>query len=136
LLKISHANFTSGYKMISNIILPTANISSAEIFYDALLGLFGAKKTVQNNAKILWKCRNDNVGLMVCEQKKSSLAKKNHSLTIALYADSPAEVTMIYQVAMRLGATCAGEPVESGSGEYEAYFLDADKNKFGIVFGK
>lgn len=122
--------------MISNIILPTANISNAEIFYDALLGLFGAKKTKQNNSKILWKCRNDNVGLMVCEQNKLSLAKKNHSLTVALEADSPAEVTMIYQVALRLGATCAGKPITSDIGGHEAYFLDADKNKFGIIFSK
>jgi predicted lactoylglutathione lyase len=122
--------------MISNIILPTANISNAEIFYDGFLGLFGAKKTIQNNSKILWKCRNDNVGLMVCEQNQSSLAKKNHSLTVALQADSPAEVTMIYQVALRLGATCAGKPFASDIGEHEAYFLDADKNKFGIIFRK
>ena len=122
--------------MISNIILPTANLSNAEIFYDAFLGLFGAKKIKQNNSKILWKCRNDNVGLMVYQQNKSSLAHKNHSLTVAFQADSPAEVTMIYQVALRLGATCAGKPVTSGTGEHEAYFLDADKNKFGIIFSK
>jgi len=120
--------------MISNIILPTANISNAEIFYDSFLGLFGAKKTIQNNSKILWKCRNDNVGLMVCEQKQPSLTKKNHSLTVALQAGSPAEVTMIYHVALRLGATCAGKPFTSDIGEHEAYFLDADKNKFGIIF--
>lgn len=122
--------------MISNIILPTANLSNAEIFYDALLALFGAKKTRQNSTKILWKCRNDHVGLMVCQQKQPSLAKKNHSLTVALQADSPAEVAMIYQVALRLGATCAGKPITSALGEREAYFLDADKNMFGVIFRK
>ncbi len=120
--------------MISNIIVPTANLSSAEVFYDAFLGLFGAKKTKQSGAKILWKCRNENVGLMVCEQTKSPLVKKKHALTVALKADSPAEVGMIHQVALRLGATCAGKPITSEFGAYEAYFLDADKNKFAIVF--
>lgn len=120
--------------MISNILLPTANLSSAEVFYDAFLGLFGAKKTMQNNAKILWKCRNEQVGLIVYQQKKALLAKKNNPMTVALQASSPAEVNMIHQVALRLGATCAGKPMKGESGEHEAYFLDADKNKFGIIF--
>jgi len=122
--------------MISNIIVPTDSLSSAETFFDAFLGLFGAIKTRQNSSKILWKCRNDNVGLMVCEQHKPSSVKKSHPLTVALKADSPAEVCMIHQVALRLGATCAGKPITSDIGEHAAYFLDADKNKFAIIFRK
>jgi len=122
--------------MIDNIILPTANISNAEIFYDAFLALFGAIKTRKNNSNILWKCRNDSVGLIVSEQSQTPATKKNQALTVALQAESPAEVTMIHQVALRLGATCAGEPVASDIGEHEAYFLDADKNKFAIIFRK
>lgn len=119
--------------MISNIILTTANLPSAELFYDAFLALFGAKKTIQNGSKILWKCRNDTIGLIVCKQNKKSPSRSN-SLTVVLQAGSSAEVKMIHQVALRLGATCAGKPIITASGEYEAYFLDADENKFGIFY--
>ncbi len=122
--------------MLSNIIIPTSNLSGAEAFYDGFLSLFGAKKTKQNSHKILWKCRNESIGLMVCKQASSSIVKKNHALTVALKAETPAEVSMIYQVALRLGATCAGKPITSDIGESEAYFLDADKNKFAIIFTK
>ncbi len=120
--------------MISDVILSTSNLSSAERFYDGFLALFGAKKTIQNDSRILWKCRNENVGLILCKKNKQLTSQKMCSLTVALHAGSPAEVRMIYQVALRLGATCAGEPMVSDVGEHEAYFWDADQNKFGIFY--
>ncbi|MEW6995653.1 hypothetical protein AADZ84_15465 [Colwelliaceae bacterium MEBiC 14330] len=122
--------------MISNIIIPTADLSGAEAFYDRFLSLFGAIKIKQNSHKILWKCRNENVGLMVCEQEKSTIVKRSNALTVALKAENPAEVNMIYQVALRLGASCAGKPTTTEIGESEAYFFDADKNKFAIIFSQ
>ncbi|MCJ8318244.1 MAG: hypothetical protein MJK12_01335 [Colwellia sp.] len=120
--------------MISDVILSTSNLSSAERFYDGFLALFGAQKTIQNDSRILWKCRNENVGLILCEANKKLTSQKICSLTVALQATSPAEVRMIHQVAIRLGATCAGKPTVSEAGEHEAYFWDADQNKFGIFY--
>jgi len=120
--------------MIRNIILSTTNLSSAERFYDGFLAIFGATKTKQNDARILWKCRNDNVGLILCKRNKKEISQKISSFVVALQAESPTKVRMIHQVALRLGATCAGKPIVSEIGEHEAYFLDADKNKFGIFY--
>lgn len=118
--------------MISNIMISTGNLTKAEVFFDALLGLFGAKKTIQNKSKILWKCRNDDVGLIVYQQDKQLPRYNADSSIVVLHANSPSEAAMIYQVALRLGATGKCEPTVGAINEHEASFFDSDNNKFSI----
>ena len=40
--------------MISNIMISTGNLTKAEVFFDAFLGLFGAKKTIQKYTPLIY----------------------------------------------------------------------------------
>jgi 4-hydroxyphenylpyruvate dioxygenase-like putative hemolysin len=120
--------------MISNIILTTNNLAKAEKFYDMFFSLFGATKTKKNITSIMWKSKQNNVGIVVNANKEKPEKRKGQGTTIALQASSAFDVSLIHKAALRFGATCAGKPAIIGTGEHTAYFFDADNNKFVIFY--
>ena len=118
--------------MISNIILTTSNLKKSELFYDGIFALFGAKKTKQPNL-VSWRSKKDSIAFMLQEQNTKLRKTIKSTATISLMANSKQEVALIYNVAIRLGATCAGKPTQQKVGMHCAYFLDADTNKIAII---
>lgn len=118
--------------MISNIILTTNNLTKAELFYDGLFALFGAIKTKQSNL-VSWRSQKGSICFMLQEQQTRLTKTLINTVTISLTANSKQEVALIYNVAIRLGATCAGKPSQQKLGIHCAYFLDNDANRIAII---
>lgn len=117
--------------MINTIVIPTVNIHDAECFYNAFLKLFGASKRLKKADFVLWKNRENSVSLGI--QKVKNCTGGNNTI-IGFAANSPVEVKLIYQAAIRFGALCGGKPKEDAFGKYAAYILDKDNNKLGIFY--
>ncbi|MEI8593280.1 VOC family protein [Photobacterium sp. Hal280] len=120
--------------MISNVLLGTNDLPRAERFYDALLVLFGAKKTMKTERSVLWQTHNESVGIAICTPHNGQAATSGNGSMIGLQANSADMVTAIYQKALELGGTDAGEPGERKPGVFAAYFRDPDDNKLGVFF--
>ncbi|MDO6708625.1 VOC family protein [Photobacterium sp. 1_MG-2023] len=120
--------------MISNILLGTNNIHRSEAFYDTLLALFGARKTMKTDRSILWQTENDSVGIAVCLPYDSQAATSGNGNMVGLKANSEAMVREVYQTALSLGGTCEGEPGERKPGVFAAYFRDPEQHKFGVFY--
>jgi len=121
--------------MINSILIPTYNLHQAECFYDGFLRLFGASKHLTKEHSITWKCHKNSLSIVIHLHTHQKIAKHNDTI-IGFSADTPNEVRLIYNAALRLGACCAGEPSNNGYGDYSAYFYDADLNKLGIFYFK
>ncbi|UIP30637.1 VOC family protein [Photobacterium sp. TLY01] len=120
--------------MISHVLLGTNDLPRAERFYDALLMLFGAKKTMKTERSVLWQTQNESVGIAIGPPHNGQTATSGNGSMIGLQANSPDMVTAIYQKALELGGTDAGEPGERKPGVFAAYFRDPDNNKLGVFF--
>mgnify|MGYP005820572271 CR=1 FL=1 len=121
--------------MISRVMLFSKNLAKAEVFYDLLLALFGAKKTAKSQNAILWKAGKNGVDFAVYRHDKEQVNPSDNAV-VCLQASTAYEVTLIYKAALRLGAICAGKPTNVEQGVQAAYFLEADNNKIGIFHSK
>ncbi|WP_242101588.1 VOC family protein [Lysobacter sp. M2-1] len=120
--------------MLTNVILGTNDLDRAEVFYDALLALFGARQVMKNDRSILWKPGDGGSGIAVCTPHDGQPATHGNGTMVGLRAGSLGELTRIYETALRLGGSCDGAPGERKPGVHAAYFRDPDKNKFGVFF--
>lgn len=117
--------------MINRVVLFSKNLAKAEVFYDLLLALFGAKKVVENQNTILWKAGREGVDFAICRQEDTDNNAGSNAV-FCLQASTSHEVSLIYRAALRLGASCAGKPSCIAHGVQAAYFFDVDNNKVGI----
>ncbi|GAB6261195.1 VOC family protein [Photobacterium sp. CCB-ST2H9] len=118
--------------MVSNILLGTNDIARSEAFYDALLALFDATKTMKTKRSVLWQTKNDSVGIAVCLPHDGEMATNGNGTMVGLKANSTDMVKKVYLTALELGGTDEGEPGERKPGVFAAYFRDPDNNKFGV----
>lgn len=120
--------------MLTNVIIGTNDLDRAEAFYDPLLALFSATKTMRNKRSILWKPADAGVGIAVCTPHDKQPATNGNGTMLGLKADSLDHLTTIYETALKLGGICEGAPGERKPGVHAAYFRDPDRNKFGIFY--
>lgn len=120
--------------MLTNVLLGTNDLVRSESFYDALLALFDAKQVMKNERSILWKTRDDAVGIAVCLPFDGAPATHGNGAMVGLKARSIGHLVDLYETALRLGGSCEGAPGERRPGVHAAYFRDPDRNKFGIFF--
>jgi len=121
--------------MISRVMLFSQNLAKAEVFYDLLLALFGAKKMMKNHNAIMWKAGKTGVDFAVYRQD-GAVNNKCTNAVVCLQASTAYEVSLIHKAALRLGAHCAGKPSFVEKGVQAAFFLDADNNKVGIFYSE
>lgn len=116
--------------MIGYITLGTNDIARAAAFYDELLAVYGANRSMQTDTMILWssaKPGRPSLGVIKPYDKKA--ASVGNGTMIALGIDEPAKVDELHKKALALGATDEGAPGSRGGGFYGAYFRDLDGHK-------
>lgn len=118
--------------MLSNVILGTNDLAKAEVFYDALLVLIGARQAMKTDRSILWKPSDGGSGIAVCIPHDGQPATNGNGSMVGLKARTLSELNTVYETALRLGGTCEGPPGERRPGIHAADFRDLDQNKFGV----
>ena len=119
--------------MISYVTVGTNDIDRAAKFYDELLSVVGAKRMMDMGRIILWGSPGAPL-LAVCKPFDESEATVGNGVMVALAASSPEQVTEIYNKAIELGGTDAGEPGPRGDGGMTiGYFRDLDGNKLNAI---
>ena len=115
--------------MIGYVTLGTNDMARAGRFYDDLLSVVGAKRTMESDRYIAWGNDPKAPMLFVIKPADGNPATIGNGVMVALAASSQKEVDTVYQKAISLGAKCEGPAGPRGEGFYAGYFRDADGNK-------
>lgn len=124
--------------MIGYATLGTNDIVAARAFYDALLGLLGAKRIMEFGDELggftMWGSSFDKPGLALTRPYDGGTASAGNGNMVALTVDSRAKVGEVHAKALELGGTDEGAPgvrgEEGPQAFYGAYFRDPERNKF------
>ena len=123
--------------MISYVTIGVNDISSARIFYDAVLASLGHVRVYEQPG---WLGYTDSVGnymprIWVCNPIDGNPATVGNGSMVGLHAKSPAEVDRFHAVALGAGGTDNGGPGERTyhPGYYGAFVLDPDGNNVEAV---
>ena len=124
--------------MIGYATLGTNDIVAARAFYDALLGMLGAKRIMEFSDDMggftMWGASFDKPGLALTRPYDGGTASVGNGSMVALTVDSRSMVDTLYARALELGGTDEGAPGLRGNegpqAFYGAYFRDLDGNKF------
>jgi catechol 2,3-dioxygenase-like lactoylglutathione lyase family enzyme len=116
--------------VIGYVTLGTNDLDRAARFYDALLAVIGAGRSMESDRFVAWSVAQDKPSLGVCKPYDGKVATVGNGVMIALAVDSNAKVDALYRKAIELGATDEGGPGPRGmEAFYAAYFRDLDGNK-------
>jgi predicted lactoylglutathione lyase len=115
--------------MIGYVTLGTNDMARAASFYDALLGVFGAKRTAETERYIAWGTAPNRPMLFVIKPADGKEATIGNGVMVALAAKDKEEADKVYNKAISLGARCEGAVGPRGDDFYAGYFRDADGNK-------
>jgi predicted lactoylglutathione lyase len=115
--------------MIGYVTLGTNDMARAARFYDDLLSVVGAKRTMESDRYIAWGNHPQGPMLFVMKPADGKQATIGNGVMVALAAKSPEEVDQVYKKALSLGAQCEGPAGPRGEGFYAGYFRDSDGNK-------
>jgi catechol 2,3-dioxygenase-like lactoylglutathione lyase family enzyme len=123
--------------MIGYATLGTKDIVKARAFYDALLGIVGAKRIMEFGDDLggftMWGTGWDKPGVAVTLPYDKQPATVGNGNMIALTVDQRSLVDALHAKALELGGTCEGAPGlrgdEGPQAFYGAYFRDLDGNK-------
>ena len=123
--------------MIGYATLGTQDIGRARAFYDALLGMLGARRMMEFPEEMggftLWGVAMDKPGIAVTRPYNQQPAVAGNGNMIAITVDERAKVDALHAKALALGGTCEGPPgvrgEEGPTAFYAAYFRDPDGNK-------
>lgn len=116
--------------MIGYVTLGTNDFERAAAFYDELLSVYGAKRTMQTEKLVLWSSgKPGRPSLGVIKPFDQNPATAGNGTMVSLALDEPAKVDALHEKALALGAKDEGAPGSRGSGFYGAYFRDLDGNK-------
>jgi catechol 2,3-dioxygenase-like lactoylglutathione lyase family enzyme len=115
------------------VTLGTNDLERAARFYDNLLAVIGAGRSMESDRFVAWAVAQDKPSLGVCKPYDGKAATVGNGVMIALAVDSNAKVDAMYHKAIELGATDEGAPGPRGmEGFYAAYFRDLDGNKLDV----
>jgi len=120
--------------MIGYTTLGTNDMAKAAKFYDALLGIFGAKRAMESDRLILWATGPGQPMLSVIKPYDGKPATVGNGVMVALLAKDKKQVDEIYKKALSLGGKDEGAPGDRGGGFYAGYFRDLDGNKLNAFF--
>lgn len=119
--------------MIGYVTLGTNDIARAAGFYDALLGVIGAKRSMEFDTFIAWSVTPDTPGLCVIKPYDGNPATVGNGVMVALVVDSKDKVKAVHAKALALGGKNEGDVGPRGeSGFYAGYFRDLDGNKLNV----
>lgn len=127
--------------MLGFVTLGTNDVERAGRFYDALLGVLGARRGLQIEGFISWAMPGNKPALdggnapslAVISPFDQRAATVGNGVMVALVANGPAQVDEMYRIAMEFGALDEGAPGARGDGSfYGCYFRDPDGNKLSV----
>ena len=116
--------------MIGYTMVGTHDLKAAGKFYDKVLGVLGAKRSLEGDTFIVWSVTPDQPSFSVCLPFNGQDASAGNGVMTSFNAMSPEQVDEFYQTAIDNGATCEGNPGERTPGFYIGYLRDPDGNKF------
>ncbi len=118
--------------MIGYTTVGSNNIPRACKFYDTVLAVLGAKRTMDFGEFVLWGTAANSTSFSISKPYNGEDATVGNGVMIALSAGDRATVDKVYKTAIAAGGTCEGKPGIRGDesmGFYAAYFRDLDGNK-------
>jgi predicted lactoylglutathione lyase len=116
--------------MIGYVTLGTNDIERAAAFYDQLLAVIGASRTMQSDRFIAWATSRATPALSLVKPYDGNEATVGNGVMIALVVRDRDQVDALHAKALELGGTDEGAPGPRGtSGFYAGYFRDLDGNK-------
>jgi predicted lactoylglutathione lyase len=114
--------------MIGYVTLGTNDIARAGRYYDDLLSVIGARRTMETEKFIAWGNDPKAPMLFVIKPADGGQATIGNGVMIALAAANKEQVHALYDKALSLGSKCEGPAGPRGEGFYAGYFRDADGN--------
>lgn len=127
--------------MFNHIMVGSNDIERSQRFYDAVLGLLGAKAPVRNQAasghmRLFY--RHDGSTFCVSEPINGETATFANGGTIAFKCNSPEQVKEFHDIAVAHGGTSIEEPPGLRNGGlgpmHLAYVRDPDGNKLCAIY--
>ncbi len=116
--------------MIGYITLGTNDLDRAAGFYDSLLEVIGAKRTMEEDGFIAWGVTPEAPGLAATKPFNEEAATVGNGTMVALMVESAELVQQLHARALELGGADEGAPGPRGEGGfYAGYFRDLDGNK-------
>lgn len=115
--------------MIGYVCLGTNDLPRGAKFYDELLAVIGAKRTMEFERGISWGVNEHSPQLGLMKPFDGKPATVGNGVMPALVVNTRELVDQLYAKAIQLGATDEGKPGDRGGGFYAAYFRDPDGNK-------
>ena len=115
--------------MIGYVTLGTNDLQRAARFYDALLAVIGAKRTMEFDGFIVWGTGPKGAGLALTKPYDGKPATVGNGVMVALAAGDKAKVDALYRKALELGGKDEGAPGPRSETFYAGYFRDLDGNK-------
>ncbi len=121
--------------MIGYVIVGTNDFPKAEVFYDELLALLGAKRYMEFEGQyVAWAVSPDQPGFSIAKPFDGKPATIGNGCMTAFAADSKEKVQAVYDKALQLGGTDEGPVGPRGDNFYAGYFRDLDGNKLSVFF--
>ncbi len=121
--------------MISHLTLGTNDIQKAEDFYSKILASCYAKQIYKSESVIFYQFPDSPTKLSITKPFDTLPATGGNGTMLALQLKSAEIVNDTYDLAIKLGAQCEGQPGHRNSGAYfGAYFRDLDGNKIAIFY--
>jgi catechol 2,3-dioxygenase-like lactoylglutathione lyase family enzyme len=120
--------------MIGYVTLGTNDLPRAAKFYDELLAVLGAKRTMEFDTFIAWGVTPDGPGLAATKPFDGKPATVGNGMMVALAANSKEMVHKVYDKAIALGAKDEGPAGPRSDNYYAGYFRDLDGNKLNVFY--
>lgn len=120
--------------MLAYTTIGTNDLPRAAAFYDAVLGVIGAKRMMEEEQFIAWGTGREGAGLGVTRPFDGKAATVGNGVMVALGADSRETVDRLYAKAIELGGSDEGPPGQRFEGFYAGYFRDLDGNKLNVCY--
>ncbi len=115
--------------MIGYTTIGSKDLSKAVSFYDDLLGLVGGKRVMEMDRIKFYGTEAGGAMLAVCTPADEDSQSCGNGQMIAIPGGSIEGAQALYNKAIELGATDAGEPGQRFDFFYGSYVFDLDGNK-------
>ena len=117
--------------MIGYVTLGTNDLERTARFYDELLALLGAKRTMETERYIAWGSGKGPM-LLAIRPWDGGPATAGNGTMLALAAGSREQVAEVHARALALGARDEGAVGPRGGNFFGGYFRDPDGNKLTV----
>ena len=115
--------------MIGYTTIGSKDLDKAVSFYNELLELVGGKILLEMDRIKFYGTDAGGAMLAVCTPHDNNLQSAGNGQQVAIPGGSIEGAQALYNQAIELGSTCAGEPVQRFDFFYGSYVYDLDGNK-------